>query len=554
MSFDNYHIRYAIREQAVHQRNFFFKSARKRILEAVYVGIVLLLTFFLLRQRIEHREFPSGDEGSWMGVAAQLERGEGFTTRWYEHPYLDHQLLPRPDDYRYPGLTLPLAAMFRLFGTSYAVALYTVAVLQLLFLFLLFMITRRLYGSAVGCSTLAVTALSLLQLEWNSAVYSEGMFGIGLSLVTMAVLFLDRSNYRTWVIIGLSCALLYYIRPNGILLLGGLPVYLLFHRKEGRRVFVNAGICFASFLVSAMPWLLRYVLYFGNPLHVAGGASVLRIADDDPLTWSFAEFIRHYSPFIPFKMIGTGSGHFFIALHFFEKNLFILPLIGVIIRIIRKRCRGDALLAPFYILTTVACCYISYRHSWAAVRYMAALLPFIYAYGIAELTRIVRSRSRLLPATVRFVPLAILTAVLVAPVYYPHRFYLRKFSRPVTVDRTYAGHRRLIERLVPENGYYLADAYGQLAFLSTRRCAGIQTFVDSSMIPVFLKRYNPSLLVLGAREETNPRIQGIKNALIRQGMVLDPVARHNRGTYYVLHRVPPQPESAGRNEKHLPVD
>lgn len=542
------------REYAVEQRNSFFKPERKRLLEAVYVCIVLLQAFFLLQQRIEHREFPSGDEGSWMGVAAQLGRGEGFTTRWFEHPYLNHPLLPRPDDYRYPGLTLPLAAMFRLFGPSYGVALYTVAVLQLLFLFLLYRITRRLYGAFVGCTTLTVAALSLLQLEWNSAVYSEGMFGIGLSLATAAVLFLDRSKYRSWAIIGLSVGLLYYIRPNGILLLGGLPVYLFYSRKEGRRVVINAGVCFTAFLLFASPWILRYLLYFGNPLHIAGGASVLRIGEDDPLTWSFFEFIRHYSPLIPFKMIAVGSSHFFQALHFFEKNLFILPLTGVIIRLYRKRLRGNTIMAPFYILTTIACFYISYQHSWAAVRYMTPLLPFIYAYGIAEQTRITRKTIPLLPQKLHLLPLVVLTGLLVAPVYYPHRFYLRKFSEPIEIDRTYADHRRLIEKLVPEEGYYFANAYGQLAFLSTRRCVGIQTFVDSSMIPEFLERYDPSLLVLGAHEESSSRIQGIKNELIRQGRVLDPVAHTNGGTYYLLRSVPQQPEPANRSEENLPAD
>ncbi|MBN1761359.1 MAG: glycosyltransferase family 39 protein [Chitinispirillaceae bacterium] len=510
-----------------------------KVPEALVVTAILLTAFFLLAQRINLRTFPSGDEGSWMGVAAQLERGEGFTTRWFEHPYLNHPMLPRPDDYRYPGLTLILAAMFHFFGTSYTVGLWTVAALQLIFLSLFYLIIRRLYGVTVACTALTVTSLSLLQIYWNSAVYSEGLFGIGLALITMAVLFQDLSKYRSWAVIGIACGLLYYIRPNGILMLGGLPVYVFFKRKDGRKPFIDAGICFTAFLLMILPWVLRYVMQFGNPLHIAGGASVLRASNNDPMTWSFLDFIRHYGPFIPFRMIGTGIGHFFVALHFFDRNLFILPLAGVVIRLCRKRCRGDIVLAPFYLLTTIACFYISYQHSWAAVRYMAPLLPFIYAYGIAELSRMVRTAGKKLPVSLQKVPVVVLLAVLVAPVYYPHRFYLRQCLKKTGVDRTYPQHRALLQKLVREDGYYLADSYGQLAFLSTRRCVGIQTFVDSTMIPEFLSRYNPALLILTAEEEDSPRIRGIVHEITRNGIAPDPVVREDGATYYLLRSIPP---------------
>jgi hypothetical protein len=521
----------------------------KRIAEVGLVAVVLLITFHLLNQRINQHTFPSGDEGSWMGVASQLERGEGFTTRWFEHPYLKHPMLPRPDDYRYPGLSLILAGAFHLFGTTYGVGLMTVALFHLVFLVLFYYTIRKRYGVTVAGLSLAVTALSLLQLYWNSAVYSEGLFGIGLSLVTMAILYQDLTRYRSWMLIGITTGLLYYIRPNGILLLAGLPVYLFFNRTDGKKAFTRTGIALAAFLVITAPWFLRYIVLFGNPIHIAGGANLLRASSEDPFTWTFMDFVNKYSPLILVKMSAIGSISFFKVLHFFEKILFILPFAGVLIRFIRSRGRCNMLLSPFYVLTLAACFYLSYRQSWAAVRYMVPLLPFVYAYGIAELHRLSNLAARFLPNRLRLLPTAALLVLLLAPVYYPQRYYLRAYADATDVDRTYSRHRELLERLVPEDGYYLADSYGQLAFLSTRNCVGLQSNVDSTMLPEFLARYHPTLLILSTGEESDPRIRSIFNEIVRAGVHPEPATREDGATYYRL-----QPEPIGTATRETPHD
>lgn len=77
---------------------------RKYVFETAFILLVLAISFHLIQERIEHARFPGGDEGSWMSVAAQVSRGEGYTTWWYEHPFLKPATLPRHDDYRYPRL------------------------------------------------------------------------------------------------------------------------------------------------------------------------------------------------------------------------------------------------------------------------------------------------------------------------------------------------------------------------------------------------------------------------------------------------------------------
>ncbi|NLE01541.1 MAG: hypothetical protein GX640_16875, partial [Fibrobacter sp.] len=79
---------------------------RKKTRLAVEVALVIiieLIAFHFVEERTATRVDPTGDEGSWMMVATQIASGQGFTTRWLEHPFLKPFELPRPDDFRYPG-------------------------------------------------------------------------------------------------------------------------------------------------------------------------------------------------------------------------------------------------------------------------------------------------------------------------------------------------------------------------------------------------------------------------------------------------------------------
>ena len=84
--------------------------------EAAGALLALALGFHFLALRIRTAGPPSGDEGSWIAVAAEFAHGRGFTTRWLECPFLVPYALPRPDDFRYPGLVSLLALAFRAFG------------------------------------------------------------------------------------------------------------------------------------------------------------------------------------------------------------------------------------------------------------------------------------------------------------------------------------------------------------------------------------------------------------------------------------------------------
>lgn len=508
-----------------------------RTLEISAVLIIVITGWWLLGLRTATHQFPSNDDGSWMSVAAQLSRGEGFTTCWYENPFLEHEHLPRPEDTRYPGLSLILAAAFSIAGLSYSTALNTTTAIFLVFLLLFYFTIRKRYGKVTALTSLAVTTFSLMQLYWNSFVFTEGLFAVVLCVLVAIVWFADTGKIRTWIMLGMVVSLLYYIRLNGILFLAGLPLHVWINRKKPGAAIKQASAAFAAFMVCSAPWMLRSFLVFGNFLHIAGGAGAMRSAASDPRDWTFFEFLSHYSPFILVKMTFAGMVNFFKALILFEKNLPILPLAAFFAALLKRRSVRSPFSAAGFGATIFACFYLGYNEAWGAVRYASPFLPFMYAFGINVLVhffrRIGTAISPRLSTVASFIPALFLLSTL----YYPHRFYIRTLSAAPRRTFPEKEHAELIDSLVGESEYYFADSYGHLAFTTTRKCVGIQLYLDSTFIPEYLEKYSPVLLVLSESETKNPRIIGIINEIQKQGWEMQQVARLAGGIYFRMRQL-----------------
>ncbi len=494
---------------------------------------VLFISYHLISQRINHADFPGGDQGSWMSVAAQLSRGEGFTTRWLEHPFLRPLTLPRPDDFRYPGLALPLACSFAVFGVSYKTALWTVAVVFFIFLLVLFLVCRQAFNGKTAIVAVAVTAVSLLQLQWNSIVYSEGMFGVAVGLLLLWLLvFPDTNRKLFWVILGAGCGLLYCIRPNGILFGAGMAWLFLTERKKGR----PAGLLLlglASMALCMLPWLVWTWYCFGNPFHIATNAGLLRGSASDTVNLTITEFWSRYGPLLPVKAVFSGAVQFFKTLHFFEHGLEVIPLAGVAAGLLQRRRLYSPFASAGFLLTFLACCYASsIGGSWAGVRYFSSLLPFLYGYGIHTLLSVMNAWAIRLHRLAPYAVTGLFACFLLAPVYFPHKYYERHYRSQEPSDLVFVEHKETMQSLLAPHGTYFAASVAQLNFLFEYNCVGLQQFFDSTYVNEAIGRFSPTLLVVTRKEYQEPRIAAIIREIRRCGREVSPVACNKYGLYF----------------------
>jgi hypothetical protein len=509
------------------------KLTRAYILEVAALLFIAVVSYHLVSERITHARFPGGDEGSWMSVAAQLTRGEGFTTRWLEHPFLKPTTLPRPDDFRYPGLVVPLALAFKVFGISYSTALSTVAFVFFMYLTALYLVCRKAFGRKTALLTLLVSSISLLQLSWNTIVYSEGMFGLVVGLLILWTL--TRKDLRKpvfWIVLGALCGLLYCVRPNGVLFAAGLAwLYWMERKKEHAFRLFTASLASMAFVM--LPWMLRSWHCFGNPFHIATNAGLLRGSGSDPVTLSIGQFLSLYGVFYPFKAIAAGAMTLWKTLSFFEHGIQIIPLVGVVVGLVKRRRFYSPFAVASFGITFIACCYASHSGgSWAGLRYFTSLIPFVYGYGIAELITLAQAATIHFRRPIAWIAYGAIGLALCAPVYYPHNYYERTFRAQAPSDLTFKEHLKTLNALLGKKGTYFASSLSQLNFLTEYNCVGIQQFFDSTYVSEMVTRFSPTLVVVTQKEFQEPRIGAIMRAIERTGKDVTLVESNSYGLYW----------------------
>ncbi|MCU0609086.1 MAG: glycosyltransferase family 39 protein [Chitinispirillaceae bacterium] len=491
------------------------------LLECVVLLLLVGIAVHLLEERIASKSFPRGDEGSWMAVAAELSRGNGFTTRWLEHSFLKPYALPRPDDYRYPAFVCLLAAAFFLFGTNYAVAHALAAAIFIFFGLAAYTVIRRYFGRQTALATLPLIYFSLLQLLWASEVYTEGLFGIGVAVLILVSLKFNTTETAFWIWTGATIGLLYLIRPNAILFASGFfaagCIALWTRRAPLRRI--TAG--FLAMFAVMSPWLLRQYMEFGNPFHLAGSAGLLRADASEPLTYSIAEFSRRYGVLYFIKTPVVNIGNFFRILHEQEHGLEVIPLLFCIVGILQRKPFYNTLIAISFILTFFACCYTSAMGNWAGVRYFSSLIPFVYAYGINQIFRLTAQfTDRIM---IKSGILIIIIGILLAPIIYPHRYYERFYAtNPVMGGggRNFTAYYAALNRRLANHPCYLAGSLAQLNFATENNCIGMQHFFNADDLRMALKSFKPDLIALTPGEMSDPYYVSLMASLTDTGFDL----------------------------------
>lgn len=495
------------------------------VLEVLYCTILVAVAWHLVGERIDHRAFPHGDEGSWMAAAAELSHGNGFTTRWLEHGFLKPYALPRPDDYRYPGLVGILAGAFLIFGCSYTTALWAVGCIFLLFGLSVYSVVRRAFGRRTAITVLPLIYFSLLQLMYSTEVYTESLFGIGIALLLIISCYFRPSSCAWWLLSGATIGLLYLIRPNGMLFAAALFFYSLwafFSLKTPKKYIVSGLIIM---IVVMLPWLLRSWIVFGNPFHLAGSAGLLRASETDPGTYSILDFSKIYGPLYFAKAILANITTYFSILHEQEHGLELVPLLFCLPGIIRRKPFFNGMVLMGFLLTFLACAYTSAMHSWAGNRYFSPLLPFVYAYGISHIflgIDAVASRfNHFYKTLISYAATILVTGGLLLPVFYPHRYYERYFAKSPVCNKDYSTYYAVLKSKLPEHPFYYAGSLAQINFATGLNCVGMQHVFDEKEILKAQRTFHPKLLALRPYEFEHPYFEKLMQALNDNGYDLE---------------------------------
>lgn len=487
------------------------ETALKRYGTLVLFIALLLPGLWLRYDRTVFDTLPGGDEPSWMSVAAELARGNGFTTRWYEHPFLEPRELPRPDDYRFPGLAVLLALAFKVFGIGTQVARSTVVLTSCIAHILLFLLALKTFGRLTALLTLLFSSISLLQIEWTSVVYSEALFSAAMYGIFLAGVSLDFRRPGYWLIIGVLFGLAYYVRPN-IMVTWPAPVLLgLYRLKKGEIPPVFLLLLVTPLLLIPLPWWIRNAVCFGNPLHVASGGGFFVYDYIDRFQPSPGAYLSKYGPGHVLMRPVAGAFDFVRLSVKFEHGL-ILPyfLLWIPSAFRYRRSRG----MPLLLLTTAAhlpfAFWVAHR-DWSGPRYVLFAFPLLYMFGIKTVLDIFTGffsfRRR------RLVAVALLAATTL-PIVNPHRYYYRRhhvYRRPGPVQT--AGVVAFLRRNLGGHEAYFGLGDGkEFGFLTNRNSVSFPIVREDSLFVSLVNDLNITLLVTrpGKEKHLENLLQGVR--------------------------------------------
>ena len=233
------------------------------------VALVLALGLGLRVSDAWDGRAPVFDAAAYATIAANLDRGEGFT--------LGSEATQPASNYS-PGLPLLAAGVYAVTGGVHErTARLLLALLGTLAVLFTYLIGRRLSGPGAGLIGAAAIAIYPALLEYQGMLMGEPLAGTLLSAAVLAVLWAGSSRAR-WLVPGALFGLLALVRPEylGVALLVSLVVFAKDIRAEWRRSLLRAALLLIGVAVVVVPWTVRNAIVLDRLVPIStGGGQVL---------------------------------------------------------------------------------------------------------------------------------------------------------------------------------------------------------------------------------------------------------------------------------------
>ncbi len=251
---------------------------------AALIAVLLLGLGLRLGEAWDGRA-PVYDAAAYAAIAANLDRGEGFTVG---------PSATQPSSNYSPGLPLFVAGIYKLSGGVHErlarIVLAVVGTLSVLFAYLL---GRRLgrcvffahqgvhkRRSAVAAGLVAALAVAIYPalLEYQGMLMSEPLAATLLAAAVWAIFWAHEGQAARWLVPGALLGLLALVRPEylGVAALLAAVLFALGARTNWKRSLTTAALMLAAALVVIAPWTVRNAEALGRFVPVStGGGQVL---------------------------------------------------------------------------------------------------------------------------------------------------------------------------------------------------------------------------------------------------------------------------------------
>jgi Dolichyl-phosphate-mannose-protein mannosyltransferase len=267
------------------------------------LAVILLLGLGLRLDEAWNGQEPVFDAAAYAEIAANLDRGEGFTIG---------PTATQPASNYSPGLPLFVAGVYALTGGAHErTARLILALIGTLSVLFAYLIGRRLSGPAAGLIAAAAIAIYPALLEYQGMLMGEPLAAALLSGAVLAVLWASGARQGVkWLLPGVLLGALVLVRPEylGVAVLVALVVFVRGFRGARRESGVEALVLIAGVIVVFAPWTVRNAIALDRfvPVSTGGGqvlfAGTYLPSDGDPEKVGVEVVERHPKLFAPGAM------------------------------------------------------------------------------------------------------------------------------------------------------------------------------------------------------------------------------------------------------------
>ena len=323
-----------------------------------------------------------------------------------------------------------------------------------------------------GVCIVVLTAFSLSPLIYFAGRHAmtEPLFLL-LALLCIVFMMEEKTTIRSIILASFFASLAYYVKPNGIFLLGVILI-TLFIRGDFRRkaLLQNLILALIVFILVSLPHLVVRYIEFGSPFDY--GPNSKYFVDSYKEVWadnipnpSIIEYLRshnfhdYYNKFIDKGLLhvlnNIFSDSFVISIW---RYLFVMSIIISIL--IKKNKRYY----PLFVLITVSIIGLSFVfHIFGNYRHLIYLIPFFLIFASGALCELEFIKN------VKFVNIALTFVLAITIIYAPKIDFLKKnhFDIPVVKDiwavwaaKNITGNVAIIEGgdLLVMSQYYKSDS------------------------------------------------------------------------------------------------
>ncbi len=359
-----------------------------------------------------------GDNANYYILGKAISNGDGF---------INAQQLEQTKANSYPpGYPAFIATIMTFGGDSIDTIKYTNGVLYFLSLVVLFFFFKEITKNEhLSFALLFAMLFHYYNLQYSTWMMSEipFIFFSSLGLYSLTRIDIEKAPWLSpwFLLLLLSTSFSYYVRSQGIALIGAVGLYYLLQRNW--KYMLSYGV---GFIAIALPWYIRSTNFKGSPYTAA-----LKYKDyydrsqgemqgiGDWMDRIFGNIPRYIESEIPAAIFGNEPNY--------EQGSMFLGLViiaFILFGIYRTKKFQMVLLA--YIGATFAILML-WPTVWTGIRFMMPIVPlmiFLFFYGIFELIVLIMEKAKF--DTKKFIRFAPYALILLALIYTPRLKDLNK--------------------------------------------------------------------------------------------------------------------------------